>query len=70
MNKRLKVEDPLLTPLEAASILNVSPDTIRRYAEIGKLRGIRIGDEYGAPVRVYRSSVLALIKPIESEAMK
>lgn len=70
MNKRLKVEDPLLTPLEAASILNVSPDTIRRYAEIGKLRGIRIGDEYGAPVRVYRSSVLKLIKPIESEETK
>lgn len=67
MNKRLKVEDTLLTTQEAAAILKVSPDTIRRYVENGKLRGIRIGDEYGAPVRVYRSSVLALIKPIESE---
>ncbi len=51
-------------------MLGVSTDTVRRYLETGKLRGIRIGDEYGAPVRVYRLSVLALIKPIESKAMK
>ena len=31
MNKRLKVEDTLLTTQEAAAILKVSPDTIRRY---------------------------------------
>jgi len=49
-------------------MLGVSIDTVRRYLEAGKLHGVRIGDEYGAPIRVYRSSVLALIKPIESEA--
>ena len=57
----------LVTTAEAGRMLGVSTDTVRRYLETGKLRGIRIGDEYGAPVRVYRSSVLALIKPIERE---
>lgn len=62
------VTDSLVTTAEAGRMLGVSTDTVRRYLEAGKLRGVRIGDEYGAPVRVYRSSVLELIKPIESEA--
>lgn len=62
--------DVLVTTAEAGRMLNVSTDTVRRYLEAGKLRGIRIGDETGAPVRVFRSSVLALIKPIEREEGK
>jgi len=45
MNKKLQVEsvDQLLNVQKAASFLDVSTNTIRRWAQLGKLNGVKIG---------------------------
>ncbi len=51
----------LLTVQETASLLRVSPMTIRRYISSGRLPAVRIG----RGVRVPRESLAQLLAPIE-----
>jgi excisionase family DNA binding protein len=40
-NRRMDIDDPLLTPAEVASMFRVDPKTVARWAKAGKLRAIR-----------------------------
>ena len=40
--KVVKIESPLLTLAEAAQLLRISPRTMRRVADDGEIRAIRI----------------------------
>ncbi len=45
MNKKKQVEsdEQLLNVQKAASFLDISTNTIRRWAQLGKLKGVKIG---------------------------
>jgi len=53
MNDDQKLEK-LLTISQAAEILNVHPETLRRWDRAGKLKAIRIGQRQGGGDRRYR----------------
>ena len=36
----------LLTTAQVAEIFSASPDTVRRWRRVGKLRGLRVGREW------------------------
>lgn len=50
---------PLMTTAEVAELLNVSPDTVRRYADDGKIPCVRFGKD--GDRRFPRQELLALI---------
>ncbi|MBI2871670.1 MAG: helix-turn-helix domain-containing protein [Chloroflexi bacterium] len=50
----------LLTVAQVAALLNVHPNTVRRWAEIGVLRACRIGPRRDR--RFYRSEVEHLLE--------
>jgi excisionase family DNA binding protein len=52
------IERKLLTAKEAADLLHVTDETIRRYVDAGTLEGFRLPGNY---VRVFADSVTALM---------
>ena len=60
-NSKQKQQEPsdLLSVSQAAALLSVHPDTIRRWAAGGRLRGYRIGPRRDR--RFHRSEVLRLM---------
>ncbi|MBI2872514.1 MAG: helix-turn-helix domain-containing protein [Chloroflexi bacterium] len=50
----------LLTVAQVAALLNVHPNTVRRWAELGVLRALRIGPR--GDRRFYRSEVERLLE--------
>jgi excisionase family DNA binding protein len=46
------VEQPLLTVLQVAQRLNVSPLSVRRQIARGNLRAVKLGDAGSAPLRI------------------
>jgi excisionase family DNA binding protein len=60
-------DDPLMRLSEVANALNVSRDTVRRWARLGKLPAVKLGGPHGF-YKVRRSRVLALLGN-ESEVM-
>jgi Helix-turn-helix domain len=58
-------ERRLLTPVEVAALLRVTPRTVRRYGSEGRLQRIKIGNRLS---RYTAESVAALISPETSEA--
>lgn len=56
-------EDALLTVEEAARVLRVSPDTVRRRIAAGELPALRVGGSSQAPVRISRSALEDLLRP-------
>jgi excisionase family DNA binding protein len=56
-----QLPDDLISTKAAGTLLGVSPWTIRRMVDAGRLHGYRVG----RLVRVSRSEVLASVRPIE-----
>lgn len=52
--------EKLLTPREAAEILNVDPATVRRYVRLGMLPARRLPSGY---IRLRREDVEKLLRP-------
>jgi len=49
--------ETLLRPLAVARRLNVARGTVYQWFWEGKLKGVKLGEEPQAPVRIYESSV-------------
>ncbi|MFC1750357.1 helix-turn-helix domain-containing protein [Pseudomonadota bacterium] len=57
-------QDKLLTIREAAEILKVNPETLRRWDRSGKLKPIRVGERRGGGDRKYRlEDIQATVNP-------
>lgn len=54
--------EPLLSTSEAAALLNVSDETLRRWTKEGLIRHVRMPS--GRP-RYRRADVLAILTPVE-----
>lgn len=54
--------DPLLSTSEAASLLDVSDETLRRWTKEGLIRHVRMPSGRS---RYRREDVLALLEPVE-----
>ncbi len=52
--KKKKRLSKLLTIRQVAGILNVHPETLRRWDKKGKLKAVRIGERQGIGDRRYR----------------
>lgn len=53
----------LISIKEAAMILNVHPETLRRWDRIGKLKAVRVGTRQGGGDRKYKEAdIRALIE--------
>lgn len=65
MRETISHSDEFITRAEAAQILNLSVRAIDKFIAKGKLTAYKMG---GWSVRIRRSDVLALIKPIEVKA--
>jgi excisionase family DNA binding protein len=50
---------PLLSIPEAATLLTISPETVRQWFHDGRLKGIRIGHS----IRLFADGVNALLNP-------
>lgn len=59
-----QIPDDLISTKVAATLLGVSPWTVRRMVDAGSLHGYRVG----RLVRVSRSEVLASAQPIEPKS--
>jgi predicted site-specific integrase-resolvase len=46
--------EPLLTGIEAAEVLDVTPRTCAKWARLGKLRAVRLVGTWGYPERSVR----------------
>ena len=53
----------LLTVAQAGEILTLHERTVRQWMADGRLPWVRLGDGKGAPVRIRKRDVLALIRP-------
>lgn len=62
-------DDPLLTTTEAADIVGVHVETIRRWIRLGKLEGECLSP-FGRLLRVRRSSVFALRRTFHVESAR
>jgi excisionase family DNA binding protein len=58
--KPAPVESRFLTPAEAAELLEVSTDTLRRLADRGDIRTARLS--VGSPRRYFREDITALLE--------
>lgn len=58
-------DDPLLKPKEAATILGVSVETIRRWIRKGAIPYVRVGISPWTRVRVRRSVVEAQLQEVD-----
>jgi excisionase family DNA binding protein len=52
----------LLSATEAAALLQVSDETVRRWADAGKIRHVRLPS---GQLRIYRQDVEAILTPVE-----
>lgn len=57
-------EHRLLTAREVAAELRVTPDTVYRLIQSGRLKAVRIGER--GPVRVPESALADLLRPASS----
>lgn len=57
--------DPLLRTAEAATVLGVSDETLRRWAADGKIRHVKLPS---GQVRFRKSDLLAVLTPVEPTA--
>jgi excisionase family DNA binding protein len=57
--------DELLTAGEAAVLLNLSDETLRRWAKTGRVRYVRLPSDQ---IRFRRRDILAILKPVEPTA--
>lgn len=56
--------DERLTTIEAAAVLGVSPETLRRWAELKRVRHIRLPSGH---LRFLRADLDAALAPVEPE---
>ena len=56
--------EPLLRTSEAASVLGVSDETLRRWAADGRIRHIKLPS---GQVRFRRADLLAVLTPVEPD---
>jgi excisionase family DNA binding protein len=54
--------EPMLTSGQAAEIVGVTDETIRRWAEDGKVRHVRLPS---GRLRFHRADIDALLEPVE-----
>jgi excisionase family DNA binding protein len=54
--------DALLSPAQAATLLGVSPHTVRRWIRRGEVCALRLGDADNGPLRVPISELLERMK--------
>jgi excisionase family DNA binding protein len=64
MPSATSVKGGLLTVREAAAVLGVSEQTIRRYVRQGQLEGLRLGDFAGSSVRISTHALATFINII------
>lgn len=62
MNKKqpVQLDEQLLNVQKAASFLDVSTNTIRRWAQLGKLKGVKIGSR--GDWRFTKNNLLQMIR--------
>jgi excisionase family DNA binding protein len=60
----MEYRDDLLSLAEVSGILNVSKNTILRWIDKGKIRGVRVSDRL---IKIPRNSLDEIIKPYEGE---
>ena len=65
MNKKQPVpqDDQLLNVQKAASFLDVSVNTIRRWAQLNKLNGVKIGSR--GDWRFTKNNLLLMVRKVE-----
>lgn len=63
---RNAIDDPLLTPVQVAVELQVTPAAIYKWIKEGKLNAVKIGSR----TRIRRSAIDKFIRPIEPHKEK
>jgi excisionase family DNA binding protein len=58
-------EDDLVSAAEAAAILGMSDETLRRWAEAGRIRYVRLPS---GQIRFFRRDIAAILDPVEPGA--
>ena len=48
---------------EAATVLGLTPDTMRRWLRVGRVRGLRLGRDWRIPVRAIDELAQGIIAP-------
>lgn len=56
--------DRLLTVREAAAELRLTPDSVYRFIQQGRLRAVRVGDN--GPLRIEPTAIADLLQPTSS----
>jgi excisionase family DNA binding protein len=56
-------DEHFITTAEAAALLHVSEETVRRYTRTGKLSAVKVGGHKQSPIRIPISSVIAHLHP-------
>jgi excisionase family DNA binding protein len=56
-------DEGLLTLREAATVLRLHPQTVRRRVADGQLRALRLGRAANAPLRFLPDDLAALVRP-------
>lgn len=49
--------DPILTVEEFAKLLKVTPQTIRKAINVGRIQAFRVGPGKKSPYRIYQSEI-------------
>jgi excisionase family DNA binding protein len=62
------MNERLLTPDEAANILRVSSQTVRRWLRNGSIKGTKVGD--GRLWRISESTINEFVRAAQSDAVK
>lgn len=50
----------ILTTTEVAELLGVNPQTIKRYIQAGKMKAVRLPDENGRVIRIFKKDIMYL----------
>jgi excisionase family DNA binding protein len=62
------MSEKLLTPDDAAALLQVSPGTVRKWLRKGLIKGTKVGD--GKLWRISESTINEFVKAAQSDAVK